>query len=127
MMDGVRHWPYRLCPGLVLSLCPTLVLHELQRPIEVDATWAKGLAVTLTTATPTLAFSYATVLLAVDPAWGQRLLQSIVERHPRKALAAVHALLAAPGGQWLFDTAALTDPRSKRQVFSCFLWGGKTD
>jgi hypothetical protein len=87
------------------------VLRELQRLLEVDATWAKGLAATLTAAAPTLAFSHAGVLLAVDRPWGQRVLQSAIERHPRKALAAVHALLATPGGQWLFDTAALTDPR----------------
>jgi hypothetical protein len=90
---------------------PALVLRELQRLIAVDATWAKGLAATLTAATPTLAFAHAKVLLAVDRPWGQQVLQSAIERHPRRALAAAHALLAAPGGQWLFDTAALTDPR----------------
>ena len=103
-------WTIRVIADFAPRL-PTLVLRELQRLMEVDATWAKGLAETLTAATPTLAFSHAEVLLAVDRPWGQRVLQSAVERHPRKALAAVQAWLAAPGGQWLFDTAALTDPR----------------
>jgi hypothetical protein len=87
------------------------VLGELQRLSEVDAPWAKGLAETITAASPTLAFAHAAVLLAVDRPWGQRVLQRAVERHPRTALAAVQTWLAAPGGQWLFETAALTDPR----------------
>jgi hypothetical protein len=103
-------WTVRVITDLAPRL-PTLVLGELPHLIEVDATWAKGLAATLTAATPTLAFAHAAVLLAVDRPWGQRLLQSAVERHPRQALAAVQAWLAAPGGQWLFDTVALTDPR----------------
>jgi hypothetical protein len=103
-------WTIRVITDLAPRL-PTLILHELQRLIEVDATWAKGLAETLTAAMPTLAFSHAEVLLAVDRPWGGQVLQSAIERHPRQALAAAQALLAAPGGQWLFDTAALTDPR----------------
>jgi hypothetical protein len=103
-------WTMRVIADLAPRL-PTLVLRELQRLIEVDATWAKGLADTLTATTPTLAFAHAEVLLVVDRPWGQRLLQNAVERHPRRALAAAQTLLAVPGGQWLFDTAALTDPR----------------
>jgi hypothetical protein len=103
-------WTIRIITDLAPRQ-PALVLRELQRLIEVDAAWAEGLAETLTAAAPTLAFAHAAALLAVDPPWGQRVLQSAIERHPRQALAAVQALLAAPGGQWLFDTAALTDPR----------------
>jgi hypothetical protein len=103
-------WTMRVIAELAPRL-PTLVLRELPRLLKVDATWAKGLAETLTAATPTLAFSHAEVLLAVERPWGQRILQGVIERRPRAALAAVQTLLAAPEGQWLFDTAALTDPR----------------
>jgi hypothetical protein len=90
---------------------PALVLHELQRLAGVEAAWAKQLAETITSATPTVAFAHAQMLLVVDRPWAWRVLHNAVERHPRKAIAATSALLTAPGGQQLFDAAALTDPR----------------
>jgi hypothetical protein len=105
-----RTWTLRTLASLAPRL-PSLLLRELPRLVEIDATWAQGLTETLLAATPTLAFSHAEVLLAVDRPWAPRLLQNVIEHSPRAALAAVQVLLAAPGSQWLFDTAALTDPR----------------
>jgi hypothetical protein len=51
------------------------------------------------------------VLLAVDRPWAWQVLHNAVQRHPHAAITATQALLAAPGGQRLFEEAALTDPR----------------